>query len=132
MGTKSCTGLADLRSNSSRTPASIISGERSLNSSVSPALMRSTSNSLQRVADALVSMVLPAPLSRVGSRATTSPLGGEGGQEVDVARYHFLCAQHGPCGSSKIKSQQPPHDRRCPVCGDTAEIWVGYTCPTEQ
>jgi len=43
------------------------------------------------------------------------------------ARYHFVCCEHGACGSLSIRRR--PDDRRCPVCGQTVEVWVGVTPP---
>jgi len=42
-------------------------------------------------------------------------------------RYHFVCSEHGACGSKSIR--QVLEDRCCPVCGRTAEVWVGEAPP---
>jgi len=49
---------------------------------------------------------------------------------MDVAKYHFLCSRHGPCGSVPIEPATNPASRRCPVCGDLSEVWVGADQPS--
>ena len=48
---------------------------------------------------------------------------------MDVARYHFLCAGHGACGSVPIEPTRAPMTRKCPVCGGPTEVWVGAPLP---
>jgi hypothetical protein len=48
---------------------------------------------------------------------------------VDVARYHYVCAQHGPCGSDEVTSRKAPRAPRCPVCKEAVETWVGNAAP---
>jgi hypothetical protein len=56
---------------------------------------------------------------------------GEAEVMVDVARYQYICADHGPCGSAKVTKRKAPAAPRCPLCRATVETWVGSCLPDE-
>jgi len=49
---------------------------------------------------------------------------------MDVARYHFICSGHGACGSAPIEPTKRPTTRKCPVCAEPTEVWVGAHEPS--
>jgi hypothetical protein len=47
---------------------------------------------------------------------------------MNVARYFFVCNLHGGCGSTAVQKSSET-SRACPVCGATAEVWIGTQAP---
>jgi len=48
---------------------------------------------------------------------------------AEDARYHYVCAEHGPCGSSTVGPRYSPREQRCPICDALVEVWVGPVGP---
>jgi hypothetical protein len=49
----------------------------------------------------------------------------QGGVESSGVLYTHRCALHGAVALETVKAQSRPAERSCPVCGRSAEIWVG-------
>jgi hypothetical protein len=43
--------------------------------------------------------------------------------------YTYRCALHGAVALETVKARSRPAERSCPVCGRSAEIWVGPAPP---
>ena len=43
--------------------------------------------------------------------------------------YTYRCALHGTVALETVKARTRPAERSCPVCGRSAEIWVGPAPP---
>jgi hypothetical protein len=51
------------------------------------------------------------------------------GVESSGVLYTYRCSQHGAVALETVKAQSRPAERSCPVCGRSAEIWVGPAPP---
>jgi hypothetical protein len=51
------------------------------------------------------------------------------GVESSGVLYTYRCALHGAVALETVKARTRPAERSCPVCGRSAEIWVGPAPP---